>query len=314
MAVCLENSGSMGCARGHCGRTIFGLSQKVFIMTSVTQRIKQIKQPRGGYIPPKLMEVHELEDGQELASSENIHPALMGMVIDYLTRLAGGTPAHEVFTVGLAGARTLGGQDWQTANALADSLVPGEINDASIGAACRLANYDVVRRVGAHMYNPNATVVPDAATMGNIKIMVGRSLDFFEQWGPVVRDGFTFEGGYTDTVLTGDGDFLTHDTLWDFKVSVKGSTNIFTLQLAMYLMLGLRSALANRDQDSGLGVGYNREFLPVRQLGIFNPRLNTIYRLRTIAVSEEIWRAIAETVVGFDFDELMEIEGLVSLN
>jgi hypothetical protein len=40
-------------------------------------------------------------------------------------------------------------------------------------------------------------------------------------------DGFTFEGGYTDTVSKGDGDLTTADTLWDFKVSkakVKKST------------------------------------------------------------------------------------------
>lgn len=35
-------------------------------MVSVTQRIKQIKQPRGGYLPVKTFTVTTLDDGQVL--------------------------------------------------------------------------------------------------------------------------------------------------------------------------------------------------------------------------------------------------------
>ena len=48
--------------------------------------------------------------------------------------------------------------------------------------------------------------------------MVERSLKFVEEYGPIILEGFTFEGGYTDIVQAGDGDFITEDTLWDFKV------------------------------------------------------------------------------------------------
>ena len=54
--------------------------------------------------------------------------------------------------------------------------------------------------------------------------MVNRALDFFNKYGPVIKDGFKFIGGYTETITTGDGDFLTEDTLWDFKVSKKTAT------------------------------------------------------------------------------------------
>lgn len=49
--------------------------------------------------------------------------------------------------------------------------------------------------------------------------MIERALKFFERYGPKILDGFTFEGGYTYIVSSGDGDFITEDTLWDFKVS-----------------------------------------------------------------------------------------------
>ena len=53
---------------------------------------------------------------------------------------------------------------------------------------------------------------PDAETIQNIKIMVQRSVKFWEDYGPIVKDGFTFEpNGYTETVNSGDGDYLTAD-------------------------------------------------------------------------------------------------------
>ena len=70
-------------------------------------------------------------------------------------------------------------------------------------------------------YRPVEDIEPDGDTIENIRTMVERSLRFFNQYGPKVLDGLTFEGGYTGYVATGDGDFLTNDTLWDFKVSKK---------------------------------------------------------------------------------------------
>lgn len=46
--------------------------------------------------------------------------------------------------------------------------------------------------------------------------------------------GFTFKGGYSPIVTAGDGDYLTKDTLWDFKVSKKELNSKHTLQLLMY--------------------------------------------------------------------------------
>ena len=50
-----------------------------------------------------------------------------------------------------------------------------------------------------------------------------------------------FEGGYTNTVSAGDGDFTTADTLWDFKVSKMPVKKENTLQLLMYWRMGLHS-------------------------------------------------------------------------
>ena len=90
-------------------------------------------------------------------------------------------------------------------------------------------------------------------------------------------------GGYTVTVETGDGDFLTDDTLWDFKVSKSKPTNKHTLQLLMYWIMG---------KHSGKSIFNN-----ITKLGIFNPRLNIVYLLDIKNISEDIIKAVEDNVI-----------------
>lgn len=53
---------------------------------SVTQRAKAVKQPRGGYIPPRMMEKTEYDDGRMLGE-ESVSPSVIGLAVDYLTRM-----------------------------------------------------------------------------------------------------------------------------------------------------------------------------------------------------------------------------------
>lgn len=50
----------------------------------------------------------------------------------------------------------------------------------------------------------------------------------------MIKTGKGSYGGYTYTFESGDGDFLTADTLLDFKVSKSKPTNKHNLQLLMY--------------------------------------------------------------------------------
>lgn len=67
--------------------------------------------------------------------------------------------------------------------------------------------------------------------------MIKRSLRFWEEYGPIVKDGFTFKGGYTQIISSGDGDYLTEDTIWDFKVLKKDINSKHTLQLLIYYIM-----------------------------------------------------------------------------
>ncbi|PWX27537.1 hypothetical protein, partial [Clostridium perfringens] len=204
-------------------------------MVSVTQRIKQIKQPRGGYIRPKEFNITILDDNIKLNEKENIHSSLVGLAVDYMTRYSIGTPINEAFKISIMGASIIG--ESKFAQKLIEEIEG--LDDNSIVNACKLVGYDVCCRAGIIGYKPVQNINPDKDTIDNIRYMIKRSLKFIEIYGPIIKDGFTFEGGYTNLVSKGDGDFLTKSTLWDFKVSTKNPTNAHTLQLLMYYLMGI---------------------------------------------------------------------------
>lgn len=73
-------------------------------MASVTKRIGEIKQPKGGYIKPSAFKKFEIHDGIVLNENENIHSSIVGMTVDYLTRFIIGANLHDAFEVSLRGA------------------------------------------------------------------------------------------------------------------------------------------------------------------------------------------------------------------
>ena len=248
---------------------------------SVTQRVKAVNQPQGGYINPSSLEVTPVGSDRDELCEEGVHASLVGMAVDYLTRVMTGTSVRNAFAISLAGADRIG-------HNLKSELLVNKISglsDESISAAVNLVRYDVCIRNTAAPAPSEENVEVDKVTIDNIRKMVERSLQFFDTYGPKVLDGFTFEGGYTDTIASGDGDFITHDTLWDFKVSKNPPTSKHTLQILVYWRMGLRSI--------------HKEFREVKYLGIYNPRLNKVYRIDVSKISSEIIEAVEKEVIGY---------------
>lgn len=254
---------------------------------SVTQRIKQINQPRGGYINPRTLEVVSLGEGADaLNPGETVSPGLIGSAVDYLTRFMLGDPVKEAFAISMLGARRIG------MHSKASRLMAGieGLDDRSIINAVKLSGFDVCFRSNPGNYRSVEGINPDEPTIQNVRAMVERSLRFFNEYGPVVFGGFTFEGGYTDTVSSGDGDFMTADTLWDFKVSKARPTKNHTLQLLMYWRMGLCSI--------------HTEFQNIRYLGIYNPRLNEVYRISVDDILRDVITEVDRDVIGYPVHRL----------
>ena len=250
---------------------------------SVTQRIKQVKQPRGGYIKPKELEVISLGEGADaLNPEENVHACLMGLAVDYLTRFMTGASAEDAFHISLLGAEKI--DETKRAKKLLFDIKG--LDDISITNAVKLSGFDVCVRAGIMGYKPVQDINPDVNTIENVRTMVNRALYFLDKYGPKVLDGFTFKGGYTSTVATGDGDFTTADTLWDFKVSKAPVKKEHTLQLLMYWRMGLHSI--------------HPEFQSIKYLGIYNPRMNEISRIAIADIPQKVIAEVESVVIGYN--------------
>lgn len=254
-------------------------------MASVTQIIKRTKQPYGGYL--KVGEFNKIQlDDNQILKEENIHSSLVGMTVDYLTRLMLGASPEDAFKISLLGAQVIK----QKRKALTMFKNVNGLDKESIYYACKLVGYDVCYRSGPAGYKPVSEIKPDDDTINNIRIMVERSLDFFEKYGPIIKDGFTFEGGYTNKINAGDGDFLTNDTLWDFKVSKNSPNSKQTLQLLVYYIMGCHSI--------------HTDFQNIKMIGIYNPRLNVIYLKNISEIPEEIIKIIETEIIGYSDGEI----------
>ena len=259
-------------------------------MASVTKRIAVVKQPKGGYLSIKECETIELYDNSVLNEEENIHPSIVGIAVDYLTRFSLGETIDKTFAVSFIGAQSAESFGF-IKNAKKISLelashIKG-LDDESIYYTCKLVTFDVWYRStttamkGVKDYSETN---PDKNTIDNIRIMVNRSIKFFDKFGPKTYDFFDFaDDGYTSTVDTGDGDFLTEDTLWDFKVSKKAPTTKNTLQILMYFIMGKHSK--------------QRKYNSINKIGIYNPRLNTVYRYDMRMFDEAYYKDIEDNVI-----------------
>ena len=259
-------------------------------MTSVVQRINQIKQPYGGYLRSSSFKTIQFQDESCLSKSENIHPTLIGLVVDYLTRFMISKDATSAFQISLIGAKVAQTYFNQldaelTAVHLLQNITG--LDDLSIVSSAKLVTFDVwYRNPDAALYSKSYYEVnPDAATIENIKIMVNRSLAFWQSYGPITSDGFTLEGGYTSLINSGDGDYLTKDTLWDFKVSKYAPTSKYTLQILIYYLMG---------QHSGQTI-----FKDINKIGIFNPRLNIAYLKNIEEIPPSTIKEVETKVIGY---------------
>jgi hypothetical protein len=258
------------------------------------------------------LELRQLEDGNPTyldSALENIPPANVGLAVDYLTRMANGTDPSHAFRISMNGAvrisKALNGEAVVNAAlqsthgyrqlpiedplvrafSTLESLTSRHIDNKAVKAACLLVSYDVGLRAGPAKWRPDARTDPDEETVSHISIMVKRSMAFFREYGPVTLDGMTFEGGYSEFCSSGDGDFLTADTLWDFKVLRDSPNKKHTLQLLMYYLMGRRSV--------------HEGFQTITHLGLFNPRRNAVYRIPVASIPPEVIHEVSRNVIRY---------------
>ncbi|MHC5225624.1 hypothetical protein [Ignatzschineria sp. LJL83] len=244
---------------------------------SVTQFLKTIKQPWGGFINKKDMLQEHINDNNILSENENIHPSLIGLTVDYLTRNIIFNNKESIFKVSLLGA-LLVSESKKAENFLNEIDI---LDTKTVKACLKLAGYDVAYRAGALLFKGVDNIEPNEETISNIIIMVNRSVSFFKN-KKVIDYGMTFDGAYTKNVSSGDADYLTEDTIWDMKVSKSEPNKDHTLQLIIYLLLMNQS------------INYKDNL--IEKIGIFNPRKNTSYTYKVKHLNPDILKTIYDLI------------------
>lgn len=265
-------------------------------MAAVTSRIREIKQPRGGYLPIKNFTVQKFNDRITLNKKENVSPALVGLAVDYLTRFLLTKDVLKAFDVSYKGA-----QLWDKVERGAGTEINGTktakelmqditgLDDLSILRACQLAEFDTIYRRGPRaflfMEMYDSLPDPDQDTIFNIRQMVLRTMQFWDKFGPVTRVGFTMDGAYTKQIHSGDGDYLTESGLWDLKTNKRTPTTKQSLQILIYYLMGRRSI--------------HPYFKDIKTIGLFNARLNYVYTFETSQISQDTIKTVEKDVIGY---------------
>ena len=215
---------------------------------------------------------------------EGIHGSVIGRVVDTMTRWKLSGNKEEAFYYAFLGAKNVGASDFARAKMWFRHI--RGLGDTSLIYATKLSAYEVWYRnpYQAMLYGADLFVEPQFTALNNIRAFIERSVRFFEKYSPCVKSGFSFEtDGYTRTITSGDGDYLSVDTLWDMKVLRNSPETKHALQVLMYWIMG---------QHSGQEI-----FKNIKKIGIYNPRMDEAYILEVSKIRPEIIRAVEDDVI-----------------
>ena len=253
---------------------------------SLSERVNSIEQPPGGYVSPDSMSVKVLGEGAAGLKPSDFDPELVASTVFRLAFFA--CDGEEVFMPSKYGAAMVGEvyrarEIFERFKNMADwKETPKREN---VFDAVRLAGFDVCYEKGAEFYTPFDGIVPDDAAVDNIMTMVDRSLEFLKTRSHI-RTFHTFDGGYTDVIRVGDGDFMSRDTLWSFRVSESGVTEKDTLELLVRLRMGLHSVFDYYES--------------IKYLGVFNPMRNEMSRIAVSDIPQSVIKEVERDVIGYE--------------
>ena len=146
---------------------------------SVTRRIRNLKPNLKVYIDPTKMDEFPYDDGLELGR-ENIDPFIVGTVVDNLSRLNICNDVMEAFHISILGGMNSGrGEELMGYLSGIDGA-----DDESITNACRAYLFDAYYRSGKPPEYVPSELAPDHRTCENIRIMLDRTMRFFDNSDP----------------------------------------------------------------------------------------------------------------------------------
>lgn len=293
---------------------------------SVTTRIKNVKQPWGGFVPLKSFNVIELDDGQNLSPVESIHGSLVGLVVDYLSRMVidpgfdfdislQGADIADDFASGVKETSWLSGlTKLKGARKVAKKFREGikGLDDGSIRNACKLATFDVWKRntVAAIYASTYQDIDITEETVHNIRVLTERTIHFYQTYGPIKKTGFTFEPHDATIEQIVEWNAKRHyqlNRLEEFggytDTVSSGDGDILTedtlWDLKVTKSMGSKHSLQVicyylMGKRSGQEI-----FKDITKVGLFNPRYNKVYMLPVERIPKGVLYTIEKEVLGY---------------
>lgn len=228
------------------------------------------------------------QDKNTLNDNEYVRPDIVGLAVDYLSRMMITGDKNKAFRISLMFKRLTKypPESWECHEA--DRLfehITG-LDDSSIINACQLVCFDTLYRrsdkYSAFLsdYNRYSKLPYEyyISTVENIRIMVQRCIEYFKGWNSL-DIGF----GVHYAWLHGDGDYCADTELCDLKVSKyklhegpypQENFLHHTKQVLLYWYAGLHT--------EGL------DFSIIDTLSIFNPRLNIAWKTKVSQLPEDL--------------------------
>lgn len=239
---------------------------------SYTLAIKQIKQPRGGYISSKLFSPNEYDIVESLIEIENPrHSSDLATTIENLSYWLSGINIFKIWrNIPL---------NYKSLNSLSILIHSSDINSEVIRAAHNLSVLDL-----------DYELTDNEITY--IKNLTNRTIEFLCSINPIsfAKPFFSWETvnnrAKNSHSITAEGeiDFMTEDTIWDIKVYKSSPLNAQNkLQVITYYLAGLHS-----DQS--------HLFKRIKYLGIYNPKSNISYKLPISSITNSIVEEIEKNL------------------
>lgn len=282
---------------------------------NVTDFVSKLKIGQNFYHFKRLIkEENIIENGVQLINlQESISPTIMGLTVDYLTRLSLGQKKEEVLFASQYGRELLERIIvWKSWNFSTPSPISNQIsaekltffkqlinyydenfiqvdNSLSLKNAllvAKLSQYDAIYRAFYTDIHPEQITL-DEPTHDVIVQLIQRNLVILKKENNVVCTLiFTPDHTYhpfKKIIKSGDGDFYDDDFLWDLKVSSKKPSNKHFIQVMVYFLLGLNSSLREK-------------FKKISNIGIINPRLNKVYKVAIKDIPVELWDFVCKAM------------------
>ena len=223
------------------------------------------------------------QDKNTLNDNEYVRPDIVGLAVDYLSRMMITGDKNKAFRISLMFKRLTKypPESWvcHEADRLFEHITG--LDDSSIINACQLVCFDTLYRSGKYSaflsdYNHHSKLPYEyyISTVENIRIMVQRCIEYFKHSEPDTGFGVNY------ACLHGDGDYCTDTEICDLKVSkykLHDNPENFlhhTKQILLYWYAGLHT--------EGL------DFSKIDTLSIFNPRLNMAWKLKVSQLPEDL--------------------------